>query len=241
MERLQKFMSSSGVASRRKSEDIIKDGRVKVNGKIVTELGRKIDPKKDEIRVDNKIIKKEKSRYILLNKPSGYITTTNDPQGRKTVMDLINIKERVYPVGRLDYDTTGLLLLTNDGEVANKVMHPSYKIDKEYLSTISGTLSKKDIDLLENGIKLSDGITAPAEVEIVVEYSNRSIVKITLHEGRKNQIKRMFKKLGYSVEELKRIKIGPLTLDSELKLGNYRFLTKAEKKELKKSLKKEVK
>ncbi len=238
MQRLQKFMARSGVASRRKSEGIIKEGRVKVNGKVITELGMKIDPKKDEIRVDNKIIKQEQFKYILLNKPAGYITTTDDPKGRNTVMDLINVKERIYPVGRLDYDTTGLLLLTNNGEVANKVMHPSYQIDKEYLTTISGTLSEKDVELLENGVKLSDGITAPAEVEIVVEYSNRSIVKITIHEGRKNQIKRMFKKLGYNVQELKRIKIGPLTLDSELKSGRYRFLTKAEEKKLKRALKK---
>ncbi len=238
MERLQKFMASCGIASRRKSEEIIKEGRVKVNGEVITKLGKKINPNQDKIKVDGKIIKKEEFKYILLNKPAGFITTTSDPQGRKTVMDLINIKQRVYPVGRLDYDTEGLLILTNDGEIANKVMHPRYKIDKEYLVTISGNLNQKEVGLLENGIELSDGVTAPAEVEIVVEYNNKSIIKIIIHEGRKNQVKRMFKKLGYQVQELKRIRIGPLSLDSKLKLGKYRFLNAQEQKKLKMALEK---
>ncbi|WP_018250066.1 pseudouridine synthase [Orenia marismortui] len=234
MERLQKVMAKAGVASRRKSEEIIKAGRVKVNDKIVTELGTKVDPSKDNIEVDGEAITKEKLVYILLNKPKNYITTVDDPKGRQTVLDIINIKQRIYPVGRLDYDTEGLLLLTNDGKVAYGLTHPSHQVSKKYLATVQGVPNDAKLKALERGIQLSDGWTAPAKAELVVEFNDKSIVSLEIHEGRKHQVKRMCKSVGHPVLELKRIKMGPLELDEDLKVGTYRFLNKAEINKLKK-------
>ncbi|MFO7820170.1 MAG: pseudouridine synthase [Halanaerobacter sp.] len=232
MERLQKVMAKAGVDSRRKCEEIIEAGRVKVNGDLVTELGTKVDPKEDQIVVDGKEIEKEKLVYILLNKPAGFITTVDDPKDRNTVMDLIDVKQRVYPVGRLDQDTEGLLLLTNDGDVSYALTHPSHKVAKKYLATVEGVPNKNKLKSLEEGIKLSDGWTAPAESELVMDFNNKAIVSITLYEGRNRQVRRMFKAVGNPVQDLKRIKVGPLSLDDNLKLGQSRYLRKDEIEEL---------
>ncbi|WP_027339997.1 pseudouridine synthase [Halonatronum saccharophilum] len=233
MDRLQKVMAKAGVASRRKSEEIITEGRVKVNGKLVKELGVKVDPNKDRIEVDGKEINKEQKVYLLLNKPKGYITTADDPKGRATVLDLVKVKQRVYPVGRLDYDTEGLLLLTNDGDVAYALTHPSHQVSKEYIATVEGVPNQGALDALERGIKLYDGWTAPAKARLVVDYKNKSIVSLEIHEGKKHQVKRMLKSVGYPVLELKRIKMGPLELDDNLKLGSYRRLKRWEVNKLK--------
>ncbi len=234
MERVQKIMARAGIASRRQSEELIKEGRVKVNGKVVKELGTKVNPQQDEIEVDDKKIKKEKLVYILLNKPKGFITTSNDPKGRSTVLDLVNVEQRVYPVGRLDYDTEGLLLLTNDGDVTYALTHPSHQIDKKYIATVKGVPNQGTLAALERGIKLKDGWTAPAKAEIVVEYGDKAILSLEIHEGRKHQVKRMCRSVGHSVLELKRIKMGPLKLDESLTLGSYRFLKKEEISQLRK-------
>ncbi|GAB6137692.1 pseudouridine synthase [Halanaerobaculum tunisiense] len=228
MERLHKVMAQAGIASRRKSEDIIAQGRVEVNGEVVTELGAQVDPTQDQIKVDGKELTEEDPVYILLNKPQEVITTVDDPQGRKTVVDIVDVPERVYPVGRLDYDTEGLLLLTNDGAVTYALTHPSHQVDKKYIATVEGAPDEDAIEKLESGVKLSDGWTAPAEAELVVEMGSRSILSLEVHEGRKHQVKRMCKEVGHPVLELKRIKVGPLTLGEELKPGDYRELTAEE-------------
>ncbi|MCK8827104.1 rRNA pseudouridine synthase [Natroniella acetigena] len=238
MERLQKVMAKAGVASRRQSEKLIAAGRVKVNGKVVTELGSKVDPDQDQIEVDGEQITKEKLVYILLNKPQGCVTTADDPHGRRTVLDLIKVKQRVYPVGRLDYDTEGLLLLTNDGDVTYALTHPSHQVTKKYIATVKGVPNQGNLKALERGIKLADGWTAPAEVELVVNFSERAILSLEIHEGRKHQVKRMCRAVGHPVQELKRIKMGPLELDDDLKLGDYRFLRKNEIKQLRELAKK---
>ncbi|MFW5998125.1 MAG: pseudouridine synthase [Halanaerobiaceae bacterium] len=233
MERLQKYMAHAGVASRRKSEEIIAEGRVEVNGRVVTEMGTKINPEKDEIKVDGKVINKEKVVYILLNKPEGFVTTVDDPQGRKTVLDLINdIPQRIYPVGRLDRDTSGLLLLTNDGELTYKLTHPSYEINKRYMVVVSGSVSKKDLNKLEQGIELDDGLTAPAQVKLINKNNKTTIFSLTIHEGRNRQIRRMCYKIGHEVKELTRVAIGFLTINN-LKTGNYRHLSENEVRKLK--------
>ncbi|MGM0502066.1 MAG: pseudouridine synthase [Bacillota bacterium] len=234
MERLQKVMAKAGVDSRRKCEKIIKEGRVKVNGKVVTELGTKVNPQQDKIVVDGQEIEKERLVYILLNKPAGFITTVDDPKGRRTVLDLINVKQRVYPVGRLDLDTEGLLLLTNDGDVSYALTHPSHQVTKKYIATVEGVPNQNKLKSLERGIKLNDGWTAPAETERIMDFNKKSIISIKIHEGKKNQVKRMFKAVGNPVTELKRIKVGPLTLDDSLKVGQYRHLKSEEVKKLKK-------
>ena len=233
MERLQKVMAKAGIDSRRKCEDIIEAGRVRVNGNVVTELGTKVDAKEDKIVVDGEEIEKERLVYILLNKPAGFITSVDDPKDRRTVMDLINVKQRVYPVGRLDRDTEGLLLLTNDGDVSYALTHPSHKVAKKYLATVEGVPNENKLESLERGIKLNDGWTSPAEVELVMDFNNKAIVSITIHEGRNRQVRRMFKAVGNPVQELKRIGIGPLSLDDELKLGESRRLEKKEREDLK--------
>lgn len=234
MERLQKVMAHAGVASRRKSEEIIKQGRVKVNGKIVTELGVKVNPDSDKIEVDGKIISSEKKVYLLLNKPTGYVTTVDDPRGRKTVLDLIKgVKQRIYPVGRLDYDTSGLLLLTNDGELTYILTHPSHMINKTYQVEVSGKPKKKDFHMLEKGVELEDGLTAPAIVDGIERKGNNTVFYLTIHEGRNRQVRRMCKKIGYPVIKLKRIRFGPLKLNN-IPVGKFRYLTDKELESLKK-------
>ena len=228
-------MAHAGIASRRKSEDIIKQGRVKVNGEIITEMGVKIDPESDCVEVDGNIISKENKIYLLLNKPIGYVTTVSDPRGRKTVMDLIaGIEQRIYPVGRLDYDSSGLLIMTNDGDLTNILTHPSYEIDKTYRVKIGGTASKKELKKLERGVKLEDGLTAPAVVKNISYKGDKSTVfDIVIHEGRNREVRRMCKKINYKVECLKRIEFANLKL-AKLEEGNYRFLDEEEVHNLKK-------
>ncbi len=232
-ERLQKIISAAGVASRRAAEQLITEGRVRVNGTVVTELGTKADPSKDHIKVDGKLINpKQPLIYIMLNKPAGYVTTMSDPEGRPTVQDLLKgVKARVYPVGRLDYNTEGLLLLTNDGEFAHLITHPRHEFPKTYLAKVKGVLEDRQINELEKGIYLDDGRTAPAKLKKKSKEEANSWVEITIHEGRKRQVRRMFDRVGHSVIKLKRIKTGNLLL-GDLHEGAFRYLTPSEVKAL---------
>jgi len=233
-ERLQKILSQAGIASRRESEGIIEQGRVTVNGTVVTELGTKADPDTDIIAVDGKPLSIEEQRiYVLLYKPVGYMTTMKDPEGRPIVSDLLKeIKERVYPIGRLDYNTEGLLLLTNDGALANTLMHPSHEVDKGYLVRVSGQVSESQIKKLAQGVKLEDGMTAPAKVLPVSESEQNSWISITIHEGRYRQVRRMCEAVGLNVVRLKRARYDFLEI-GDLKPGQYRLLTPEEVAKLK--------
>jgi len=224
-ERLQKILSQAGVASRRESETIIQEGRVTVNGVVVTELGTKADPETDSIAVDGKALTIDEKRvYILLYKPVGYMTTMKDPEGRPIVTDLLTgVKERVYPIGRLDYNTEGLLLLTNDGALANILMHPSHEVDKGYLVRVSGQVSAIQIKKLCDGVKLEDGMTAPAKVLPFSESENNTWISITIHEGRYRQVRRMCEAVGLNVVRLKRARYDFLEI-GEMKPGEFRFL-----------------
>lgn len=237
MERLQKVLAEAGVASRRKSEELITAGRVQVNDETVTTLGVKVDPAADTIKVDGKPINQQKKVYVLLHKPKGVITSVSDPGGRKVVTDFLpGIKERVFPVGRLDYDTEGLLLLTNDGELANLLTHPKYHVPRTYHVTVEGTPHGNILDKLRQGIKLDDGMTAPAEVEYVDVNPDKkeTMLSITIHEGRNRQVRRMFEAVHYAVVRLKRISYGPIDL-AGLPRGKYRHLNAEEVKLLRES------
>ncbi|MBR2678106.1 MAG: rRNA pseudouridine synthase [Bacilli bacterium] len=228
MERLQKVIAASGITSRRKAEELIKDGKVKVNGKVITELGTKVNSN-DRIEVNNKIIEKEQKEYYLLNKPRGVITSTSDDKNRKTVIELINTNSRIYPVGRLDYDTTGALLLTNDGDFANIIMHPSNNLEKVYLAKLEGIIKGEQINTLKNGIVLDNKKIKPSRVKLkkVDSNTNKSLVEITIHEGLNHQVKRMFESVGFHVEKLTRKQIGFFDI-KDLKSGEYRRLTPKE-------------
>ena len=225
MERLQKVIASSGVCSRRKAEELIVNGKVKVNGKVVTELGTKVDSK-DEIEVNDKLISKEEKEYYLLNKPRGVITSTSDDKGRTTVVDLIDTTSRIYPVGRLDYDTTGALLLTNDGEFANILTHPKNNIDKVYLAKLNGIIKGEQINKLKDGVMLDNVLVKPSRVKLkkVDPSKNTSMVEIIVHEGKNHEVKRLFESVGFLVDKLTRERIGIFNLE-ELKSGEYRKLT----------------
>lgn len=230
-ERLQKILSSAGITSRRSAEVMITDGRVTVNGQTVTELGSKADPETDKIALDGKPVSISKKRiYLLLNKPAGYVTTLSDPSGRPVVTELLKeIPERLYPVGRLDFNTEGLLLLTNDGEWANRLAHPSHEVEKEYLVKIRGALGSDKIALLSKGVKLEDGLTAPAKIEIIRVLEKNVWFTMTIHEGRFRQIRRMCEAVELPLVKLKRIRYGNILL-GELKAGEYRLLDPAEAK-----------
>ncbi|RKD34537.1 pseudouridine synthase [Thermohalobacter berrensis] len=232
--RLQKFMAKCGVASRRKSEKIILDGRVKVNGKVITELGYKVNPDKDIVKVDNRLIKLEDEKvYIALNKPVGYVTTVSDQFNRPTVIDLIKgVKQRIYPIGRLDYDTSGLLILTNDGDLTYKLTHPKHEVVKTYIAQIKGIPNEVELKKFREGIEIDGRITAKAKIKVLKKYNSTSIVEIQIHEGRNRQIRKMCEKINHPVVKLKRIKIGNLILGN-LKEGNWRYLNKSEIKYLK--------
>lgn len=234
MERLQKVLAHAGVASRRKCEELIRAGRVQVNGQTVTELGVKVDPTKDRIAVDGKPVRLEtRKRYILLYKPAGVITSVRDPRGRRTVIDLVkDVPERIYPVGRLDYETEGLLLLTNDGELAHRIMHPRYELDKVYEAWVKGHPDEEALRRLREGMRLEDGWTHPAKVERVAERADRTLLRLTIHEGRNRQVRRMCAAVGHPVLALRRVRVGFLTLD-KLRPGAWRELTPDEVRRLK--------
>ena len=228
-ERLQKIISQAGIASRRAAEKMIQDGRVMVNGKLVTELGVKVDPLTADIRVDRKkISSRERHVYFLLNKPKGYISTAKDERGRSTVLDLLpEVKERIYPVGRLDNNTEGLLLLTNDGALMNGLLHPKYEVEKTYVARIAGEPDEQTLDRLRRGIRLEDGMTAPAKVRLLAQADGESRVEITIHEGRNRQVRRMFAAIGSDVKSLKRVNFAGLTL-AGVGRGRHRELTEKE-------------
>lgn len=227
--RLQKYLALAGVASRRSCEQLILAGRVQVNGKTITKLGTKVTPEKDHIFLDGKaVLLSEEKRYILLYKPIGYLSSVSDNRGRKTVLDLLQgVDERVYPVGRLDYDTEGLMLLTNDGELTNFLIHPRHEIKKTYLATVQGTPTNEELRLLAKGVLLEDGMTAPANVRLLKTKGNRSLLEITIHEGRNRQVRRMCAAIGHPVLALKRVRLGLLTL-GDLSPGQWRFLSMKE-------------
>lgn len=232
-ERLQKYMATCGVASRRKCEEIIQQGRVKVNGLVISELGYKVDIEKDEVLVDNSKIKKEERKvYIALNKPEGYVCTVKDEKGRQTILDLVDVAERIYPIGRLDYDTSGLILMTNDGDVYNKIIHPREEKNKVYIALVNGNLSKENIEKFETGIDIGGYITAPARIKVIKDYSNSTKVEITIHEGKNRQIRRMCDALGHPVISLRRVQVGDIKL-GDLPKGKWRFLDEKEIKHIK--------
>ena len=227
--RLQKFIALSGKASRRKAEDIISEGRVQVNGKTVNEPGVKINPEKDEVEIDGVLLKiPSKKIYIMLNKPKGYITTVSDQFNRPTVMNLIkNIPYRIYPVGRLDYNTEGLLILTNDGEFANKVIHPRNLIKKVYIAEVAGIPPQKELNKFKNGLNIEGYKTAPAEIKIIGKNKNNCLLEIKIHEGKNRQVRKMCRAIGHPVKELKRVSIGNLHI-GELPFVKWRELSENE-------------
>lgn len=234
LERLQKIIAQAGVASRREAERLILEGKVTLNGKVVKELGTKADPDKEHIKVNGKLITRPESKaYLILYKPRGYVTTTSDPEGRPTIMELLEkVKGRVFPVGRLDYDTEGLILCTNDGELAHKLQHPRHEVPKTYFAKVEGVPAPDEITKLRKGIKLEDGMTAPANVKLVRKVEANSWLEIIIHEGRNRQVKRMCEAIGHPVIRLKREGLAFLTL-GDLKPGEFRHLTAEEVKKLK--------
>jgi 23S rRNA pseudouridine2605 synthase len=234
MERLQKFLAECGIGSRRKCEQFIRDGFVKVNGKIVKELGIKVEPLEDKVEYNNRIVtKSEKLIYIMLNKPTGYVTTVKDQFNRASVLDLIDIKERIYPVGRLDYNTSGLLLLTNDGALTYKLTHPKHEVLKTYIAEIKSIPSDIELEELRNGIIIDNFKTSKAKIKILKIKDNTSIVEVQIHEGRNRQIRKMFDYIKHTVIKLKREKIGEIGL-GKLKIGHWRYLNDKEINYLKK-------
>ena len=222
-ERLQKILAQAGLGSRRTAEALIADGRVRVNGEVAT-LGTRADPEADTIEVDGAIVGVRQGLvHYLLNKPAGVVTTASDPQGRPTVVDLVPPEPRVYPVGRLDADSEGLLVLTNDGDLAHRLTHPSFGVDKEYLAEVAGTPSRGTLRRLREGVELDDGPTAPAKVSLVGDHT----LRITIHEGRNRQVRRMGEAVGHPVRRLVRVRVGPLS-DRRLAPGDWRPLTQAE-------------
>lgn len=229
--RLQKFMADCGVASRRKCEELILQGQVKVNGKIVNELGVKVNAKKDTVTFNGRVIKQEEEKvYILLNKPIDYVTTVHDQFERKNVLELVKkVNKRLVPVGRLDMYTSGALILTNDGEFVYKITHPKHEINKTYVATLKGIFNNASKKQLEEGIQIEDYITKPAKVKILKtdEEKNTSRVEITIHEGKNRQVRKMCETVGYKVLALHRTKIGELSV-KDLKIGDWRYLNKKE-------------
>ena len=232
MERLQKVIANSGYCSRREAEKLIISGRVSVNNKVITELGTKISDN-DEVSIDGVKLSKEQKEYYLLYKPRGVVSTSHDDKGRKTVVDLINTNARIYPVGRLDYDTTGVLLLTNDGELSNLLTHPKNNVDKIYIAKIKAILDVGSIKKLENGVIIDGYKTSKARVKVrrIDKKNNTSIVQITIHEGKNHQVKKMFEAVGHEVLKLKR-EVFAFFTTGDLNAGEYRRLTIKEVKQL---------
>ena len=229
--RLQKFLASSGIASRRKCEELIVQGKITVNGKVVTELGTKVNPERDEVFYHGKKVENAKQDfvYVLLNKPIGVVTTVKDQFDRQTVLDLVKIQQRLIPVGRLDMYTSGALILTNDGEFVYELTHPKHEIPKTYNATVKGIVTKQEIEILEKGVKIEDYVTSPAKAKIlkIDKEKNISRIEITIHEGKNRQVRKMCEAIGKKVLALHRSKIGNLTV-KDLKLGTWRYLKKSE-------------
>lgn len=231
LERLQKVLAASGVASRRAAEELITEGRVSVDGRIVRELGTRVDAAQADIRVDGRKIQRPRLKYLMLNKPRGYLTTASDPEGRRTVYALLSpsdARERVFPIGRLDMDSEGLLLLTNDGEFANRIAHPRHRIDKEYHALVKGHPTGAALaQLRRGGFMLDGGRTSPAQVEVLEQSRETTLLKVIIHEGRRRQVRRIMEEIGHPVERLRRVRLGPLTL-AGLPAAGYRPLTAGE-------------
>jgi 23S rRNA pseudouridine2605 synthase len=227
--RLQKLIAGSGLASRRKAESLIAAGRVTVNGKVVTEQGTKVDPVRDHVKVDGKHLSAAQPFvYLVLNKPKHVMSTLDDPGGRPTVKDFLHgVSVRVFPVGRLDFDSEGLMLLTNNGDLAQALLHPRYHVPKTYLIKVKGVLTNDEIQQLEHGVKLEDGMTGPAQVKKIKKAQQNSWLEVTIREGRKHQVRRMLESVGHLVIRLTRVKMGPLLL-GRLEPGEFRFLTDRE-------------
>lgn len=234
MERLQKILSAAGVASRRAAERLIAEGRVSLNGQIVRALGSKADADRDDIRVDGRRIRPAgRKRYILLNKPRGYVTTRSDPQGRPTVMDLIpGVAEYVYPVGRLDYDSEGLLILTNDGDLAARLMHPRHEVPRVYEVRVRGVPDARVLRRLAAGVVLEGRRTAPAVCRLLGAWGQEALIELAIHEGRSRQVRKMCEAVGHPVVRLRRVRIGPID-DRRLRPGRFRELTMREVRALK--------
>jgi pseudouridine synthase len=237
--RLQKIISAAGIASRRAAEKLIEEGRVQVNGTTVRELGTKADPDVDDIRVDERRVKQpQRHRYFLLNKPRGYVTTRSDPEHRPTVLDLLKgVREYVYPVGRLDFDSEGLLILTNDGDLAATLTHPKHEVERVYEAQVLGVPDAHDIDRLSRGIFIEGRRTSPAQIELLRERrteGDTSVLRVTIHEGRTRQVRKMADAIGHPVRALKRVRIAPIS-DRTLRVGMFRELTPEEVRKLKHS------
>lgn len=227
-QRLQVFLSHAGIASRRKSAEIIERGKVWVNGVCIRERGFSVDPEKDRVEINGKPIKSEKKVYFILNKPKGYVTSLNDEHGRKTVMELVpKMGSRIYPIGRLDKDTEGVLILTNDGELAHKLMHPSYEVNKVYTAEVLGELTLDNIKRLERGVFIEGIKTAPCKINVVFSDREKTVIRIEIHEGRKRQIRRMLKRVGCTVTTLVRNSYAGITA-KHLPLGAFRNLSQHE-------------
>lgn len=234
--RINKYIALCGVASRRKAEELILAGRVTVNDEVMTELSYKVDEENDIVKVDDKLIKEEnKLVYILLNKPEGYITTVKDQFDRPSVLDLVSdIKERVYPIGRLDYETSGFLLLTNDGDLTYKLTHPKHEVDKTYVARVKGKLTKEEIERFKTGLKIEDYTTAPAKLKVIKydEQRDSSLLEIKIHEGKNRQVRKMCKAINHPVLRLRRSAMGKIKI-GDCEIGKYRYLTEDEIKYLK--------
>ncbi len=226
-ERLQKILARAGIASRRAAEELIRQGKVTVDGRVVTDMGVRVDPARQRIEYGGRpVAGAEEKVYVLLNKPTGYLSTLADPQGRKIVTDLLaGVAARVFPVGRLDYDTEGALLLTNDGELAQRILHPRFEVNKTYVATVRGNPPQAALAQLEKGIMLEGSRTWPARIRVLAAGERQTRLEITIHEGRKRQVRKMFAAIGHRVLALQRIAYGRLRL-GDLPLGKYRFLTK---------------
>jgi len=227
VERLQKVLAAAGIASRRASEVLIAAGRVTVNGKVAT-IGDRVDATVDVVEVDGeRVVIDTTMRYLMLNKPQGVVSTTSDPEGRPTVMDLVNLDERLYPVGRLDQDTEGLLLLTNDGDLAHRLLHPSYEVERTYLALVPGPIRREPIRRLTAGVELEDGLARPRRVRVVEEHRGKALLEVVMTEGRKREVRRMLAEVGMPVERLARVAYGGVEL-GDLRQGKWRFLNRPE-------------
>lgn len=226
IQRIQKYLSTCGIASRRKAEELVLNGRVKVNGNIIKEIVQ-IDDEVDIVEVDGIKVKSEKHVYILLNKPVGVITSSSDQFSRKTVLDIVDTEERVYPVGRLDYDTSGLIILTNDGETANKITHPSHRVDKVYIAEVIGYPDSEEQRKFREGLEIEGKITAPASIELLNRTKRGTVLRICIHEGRNRQVRKMCECINHPVLSLKRVAVGELKIDG-LSEGQWRYMNKEE-------------